>query len=673
LVEAQAFNDHAGQLNAEKEFTTEDDFIYNCIFNLEKDTSYNSLTVSVVIERDADQAQFQLISRLIPFAPFITTPNGVTQLNYNEPLQQFLDNPNANNLFATVTGNETTTTYEVELFWSLMANWRYWVAQSNAFTSFFNNALPEDGLNAEWMRYLREAGYTIKVKCELLTSDNVEYYWDNSFSLIDYDASENQTCEIKLFDVTGAEQTAIIANQIMTVKAVFHTSTGQWAEPSIWGWIGVRPKEAEPNKRFSTYWDWSSQDKPMQPLSGFNTVKIELISDNEVHLICQLDTSTIDTSSTIIATINQKDEKGTFYLVHKQDFTKITLPLDAIREDKGAVFCSEPQLVVASLEDAAYYKNDRTGIAYKFDTMYIELEDTNGNLSAAPGISVNFPHQADAIGFIIDWRKVAIGSLLLQGCYKVRVNWTLQSNSGWFYYGSYNLREYTPFNVLGTVRLFVVLNDLVRKQGINYKDSGFASTLRFRGQFGYMQPKYDTENIIYGDRRREKVRNEALRTFELRSSYLLSCMTRLIDEECLLTANQIYISDHNANNHVQDLYYDFPVILSEDESPTFEYTDSVYAKINAVFVEKVAYYESKYDGNIKGSDNIILELPAVVYGGVCENATVHNSDNTYFQSVISGGDLELPDTQVNLYIDGVLADSQNVVTLSSTTINVIWQ
>jgi hypothetical protein len=152
-------------------------------------------------------------------------------------------------------------------------------------------------------------------------------------------------------------------------------------------------------------------------------------------------------------------------------------------------------------------------------------------------------------------------------------------------------------------------------------------------------------------------------------------MTRLIDEETLLTANQIYISDHNANNHVQDLYYDYPVILSEEESPTFEYTDSVYAKVKAAFVDKVAYYESKYDGSIKGSENIILQLPTVTTGGggICENAQVFNSDFSYNVSVASGGDLELPDTTVNLYIDGALVDSQDVVTLGAAAINVIWQ
>jgi hypothetical protein len=332
--------------------------------------------------------------------------------------------------------------------------------------------------------------------------------------------------------------------------------------------------------------------------------------------------------------------------VHKNDFNKIKLPADAISEDRGLRNCGTPYLVVADTEDASYWKNDRTGIAYKFDSMLIELEDAQGNVIEAPGIAVSFPYQSDARGFVIDWRQVVSGGQLAQGCYRVIVNWELGGNSGAFYYGSFNLLSYSFFNVQKTVRLFVVLNDLVRKQGINYKDSGFGTTIRFKGQFGYMQPNYDTENIVYTNRTREKVRNEALRTYELRSNYLLSCQTRMIDEEYLLTANQIYVTDHNANNHVQS-YFDFPVILSEDESPSFEYNEGIYAKVSASFKEKVAVSESKYDGNISGSANVILELPTVVTTTPsCPDATIENSNASYTDSVVSGGALVLPDITV---------------------------
>lgn len=345
--------------------------------------------------------------------------------------------------------------------------------------------------------------------------------------------------------------------------------------------------------------------------------------------------------------------------VHKEEAIIFKLPVEAIAEDRGLSYCETPQLVVASLDDAAYYKNDRTALAYKFDAMTIELEDSSGNAYPAPGVEVAFPYQSDAIGFVIDWRQVAEGGALVQGCWKVKVNWEIEGVTGWFYYGAYELKEYSPFNVRGTVRLFVVLNDLVRKQGINYKDSGFAGTVRFKGFFGDMQPNYDTENIVYTDRTREKVRNEALRTYELRSNYLLHCMTRLIDEEHLLAANQIYISDHNASNHVQN-YFDFPVILSEDESPKFDYTGTVYAKVTALFRDKVQVHESKYDGNIKGSSNIILSLPTVVSSSTpCEDATyeVKNSD----LDVLASGSIASGASEVIPIPDITFTDSNGTV------------
>ena len=319
--------------------------------------------------------------------------------------------------------------------------------------------------------------------------------------------------------------------------------------------------------------------------------------------------------------------------VHKEDNTIVRLPQEAIQEDRGLKTCGVPQLVLADPTDVISCKNDRTAIAYKFDTMLIELVDSSGVTTTAAGIAVTFPYQPDAVGFVIDWRQVVDGlGALAQGCYKVKVNWTLSGNSGWFYHGSYNLLQYSIFNARKTTRLYVVLNDLVRKQGINYKDSGFAGTVRFEGIFGFMQPNYDTENNTHTNRERFKVRNEALRTYELRTSYLNRCSTRLIDEDTLLAANQIYITDHNAANH--DRYYDFPVIISEEESPSFEYpTGSVFAKITAKFLDKVAYHESKYDGNIAGSENVILQLPTSISS--CPSSIV-TLDSASFLTVTSG-------------------------------------
>lgn len=447
--------------------------------------------------------------------------------------------------------------------------------------------------------------------------------------------------------------------------------------------------------------------------------------------------------------------------VHKDEVSLINIPSDAIAEDRGLRFCAVPQLILISHDDAAYYKNDRTAIAYKFDSMDVVLEK-DGYDHEAPGVEVSFPWQSDAVGYIIDWRQ-----LENYGCYRVRIDWVLGGNSGSFYYGSYNVLEYTPFNARGTVRLFVVLNDVVRRHGINYRDSGYAGTVRFKGIFGYMQPNYDAENIVYADRSRHKVRIEALRSYELHTNQLLECMTRLIDEDTLLAANQIYVTDHNATNHRQD-FYDFPVVLSDTESPVFKYNEGPLASLTAVFLDKVAAHESKYDGDIKGSDNLILSLPTVVNNptpcedgtavlkdtsgdvlsstpvpsgvtvpitapdgdisinstplttvesGGAKNIIVHNSlGDSYTVGAENAGHWQIgdslilingnslvalpaespldiallnsigtpigtimavdyvlvPDTTINVYVDGVLQTTQTVPTLEDETINIIW-
>jgi len=636
---------------------TEDDFLYNSIFKLPKYEAWKSLKCAVIIEKDSDNQTFELTSETLNFGAFPVTTDGRIQINYTKNLAQFLDNPNNRNVFKVVLTSPTTTDkYSVQIYWSLMANWRYWLPNTNALIDFFDSSLPNNGLNAEWMRYMRGLGYSIKVRSYLTSPDDVEYTWDTDFAMQDYDEEPNITSIITLKDDTDTVQSVLLDNQIMTIVATHTLTSGDWIQEATWGWISIRPKEAEPNKRISTEYTGTAQDLPLK-----ETVTLDFPSSNVAVVTCKVDTSLIvSENSTIICRIEQNDDyKLIEKQVHKQEFKKVKLPFEAIHEDRGISACATPQLVLADLTDANYHKNDRTALAFKFDSMTIELESDTETISA-PGISVTFPNQSDAVGYVVDWRQVTADGQLKQGCWKIKVNWEIDSLSGWFYYGSYQLREYSVRNARDTVQMFIVLNDLVRKQGINYKDSGFAGTIRFKGYFGFMQPNYDSLNIIYTDRVRNKVRNEALRSYELRTDYLLSCMTRLIDEECLLTANQIYITDNTAVNHVQ--YYQFAVILNDKESPKFEYPEgSLFAKMTVSFLDKVAVHESKYDGNIQGSENVILSLPNTTTTPVTTALNVSNSNDTYDVDITTN--LTLPNTEINIYVNGVLNTTTSVVTL----------
>jgi hypothetical protein len=289
---------------------TEDDFVYRSKFNLSTAESWKSLELSMQVVRTSDGAFFNIFDRVISLGGYPVTLDGRQQINYTENLQQFLDSSGRNQITLGLTGNDTLPLYEVELKWSILASWRYWIAQSNALIDFFDPTLPNNGLNNEWMRYLREAGYEMRVNISLVNDEDVSYFWQAPVDLQDYDDSEEITTEIELYDIYDQEQTALVANQLMRVKAI-HTKTTAWDEDDAWGWVSVRPFESETNKRISTEWAWTSQSNPLRPLTGEDRLTQTFPSTTVMVTECLIDTSMLDVSkATLIARAETPKVRG---------------------------------------------------------------------------------------------------------------------------------------------------------------------------------------------------------------------------------------------------------------------------------------------------------------------------------------------------------------------------
>lgn len=271
----------------------EDDFVYRTQFYLDSTNVYKSLNVQMQVVRDSDGQFFTLFERLINFSNYVTTPDGIQQINYTEQLQQFLDSDDRNIISLQLSGLDVGTQYGLDLIWSVMASWRYWIAQNDALVDFFDATLPNNGLNNEWMRYLREAGYSIRTRCQITTDEDVAYYWDASVNLQDYDDSTDITTEIEIYDASDVLQTSLLANQTMRIKAI-HTKDDAWDIDDSWAWVSIRPFESETNKRISTEWDWTSQNYPLKPLSGETRLTISFPSTNVMVTECLVDTSMLD-------------------------------------------------------------------------------------------------------------------------------------------------------------------------------------------------------------------------------------------------------------------------------------------------------------------------------------------------------------------------------------------
>lgn len=273
---------------------TEDDFIYMSLFKLKNGADWSRLDLAVRVVRDSDGQYFDLISRSIPFSQYVEDIDGVIHINYSEPTSQYLDGPNRTALTVANTGAGTSLDYEVRILWPLMASWRYWIAQNDALLEFFDTGLPQDGRSAEWMRYLREAGYSIKVRATLVNDAGVGYYWGSSLNLQDYDDTGDITTTFEILDAEGNPQSALINGDVMTVKAVHTLTSGAWDVGNVWGWVGLRPKESEPMRRISTVWDWTSQNLPLKPEAGEVAATLEFTSPGVAVVTCRIDTTLLN-------------------------------------------------------------------------------------------------------------------------------------------------------------------------------------------------------------------------------------------------------------------------------------------------------------------------------------------------------------------------------------------
>ena len=274
---------------------TEDDFVFTSKFNLDNNEVWEKMTLDIEVVKDSDGTSFDLFSSSINFLNNPNTPmvNGVIQIDETQALAQFLDAPDRNKIELKNTGVTAVGTYEVELIWSMMANWRYWITNNQAFTEFYDNTLEKDGKNQEWVRYLDLTGYTIRARVRLI-KDDIAYYFGGNIDVSDYDDWAGAS-EITLYDENNDLVTALLDGQVMKVRADHVLNSGSWTLGNAWGWISQRGYEQDPNKRLSTFWDWTSQDNPLQPKAGETTATLEIVTtntaDDTARIECLIDTS----------------------------------------------------------------------------------------------------------------------------------------------------------------------------------------------------------------------------------------------------------------------------------------------------------------------------------------------------------------------------------------------
>jgi len=342
---------------------------------------------------------------------------------------------------------------------------------------------------------------------------------------------------------------------------------------------------------------------------------------------------------------------------HITQISRVQLPEIAQDPDLGVKFCATPIPVVASETKTDRLYNDKKGVFIKRsdvnDTVTFTLEKDGVDIVPL-GDYIGLPYDPLVVAFVIDWRQHLINHGA--GCYRLRVNFDIAGVTGEYYEGAYELMPYGLHTIEQTVRLYSYFDSFHSAKGINFKDSGFHSSIRFGGRFGNRQPNTEINNIKHTDNIQRKIRRENINSYELTTDPLSECFTREILDFHLVGENEIYITDNDAMNHSYR-YRDYPVILSD--TPEMEHTSGRPSQIVATFEDKQL---NEYTSYVSSQDPNVIEPP------VCDPATVtvDNTDGTQVDSgtIPSGGSgtFTAPDGTVEVNkSDGTLIQSVTVV------------
>ncbi len=264
--------------------------------------------------------------------------------------------------------------------------------------------------------------------------------------------------------------------------------------------------------------------------------------------------------------------------------------------DRGFNDCCYDHLVLADAEPSAnkIERNDFKGNYFQRQTVIdtcdfvlIKVSDLSEYAlnDATYGEFFNFGSFTDSPNMTIyhlEWKKVLLA--LGAGKYRIRKDYTVaglpQSEESY----TFTLKPFTAENADKTFRFDIVMNGVLERLGLNFKNTNFRHSLRSRGFFGNVNPEYIQDLVVY--------RNKSSNTptffhkkdvYVLQTELLPECITKEF-ANFMLFAPDKWLSDYNANNHD---YHLTRIAVVMDNNQGHKYTPvSRNAKLEYTFSER---------------------------------------------------------------------------------------
>lgn len=257
---------------------------------------------------------------------------------------------------------------------------------------------------------------------------------------------------------------------------------------------------------------------------------------------------------------------------------RVKLPDIPSQIDKGFKECCYRNIVFGDVNSNDPYKNDFNGFFYQLQSSnescdfvlkdvdsnieHVITDDTYGTFKGTGAVLSNLK----LTYFIVQWKKVL--ALLGEGNYQIIKKVTIAGLPINIPSNNYILEQYSIDSANGTMRIDSTHNGRMLKYGVDFKDSGFKTSLRTRGFFGNNDPVYTQENLIFSNNEKsEQVSIQKDDKYLFQMVNVPECITTEFFDFNLL-GNELFCSDYNKNNHSYDLKL-VPVILQENSGTKY--------------------------------------------------------------------------------------------------------
>lgn len=271
----------------------------------------------------------------------------------------------------------------------------------------------------------------------------------------------------------------------------------------------------------------------------------------------------------------------------------VQIPVPALDPDIIFKECCYQHYVLADASSTLDFKNDYSGFhhqrqlsnetcdffLYKYENG-LEYPLVNATYGQYFGFGA-FPTNIGLKGYKVEWKKVL--ATLGEGSYRIikRVvvaGVSVDTNSICF-----TLRQYSSYLADRTMRMDIVMNGRIEREGTNFVGVGWRHSMRIGGFFGRREPKFEEDNLIDRNFRKEQISMLQKNEYLFQTNFVPSCIT---DEilDFMLFANDIYMNDYNLNNHSYT-YVNFGVKVANNNGTDYGNVTRK-ARLNLVFSDK---------------------------------------------------------------------------------------